>query len=130
VRSTCNEPRSDRQAPPEQYRVTQQSATETPGNWRSIWQQKEPGIYVDIVSASRCSRRRTNMIRMRLAELHQAIEPPMSSELRDKTHGMIRTRSFDTRRQPSAGTCFPMARRIAVAWLLHQLRLASLRSPR
>ena len=34
---------------PEQYRVTQQSATEPPfGN--EYWNNKEPGLYVDVVS--------------------------------------------------------------------------------
>ena len=34
---------------PEQYRVTQQSATESPfGN--EYWDNKEPGLYVDVVS--------------------------------------------------------------------------------
>jgi peptide-methionine (R)-S-oxide reductase len=34
---------------PEQYRVTQQSATERPGTGAFL-DNKEPGIYVDIVS--------------------------------------------------------------------------------
>ncbi len=34
---------------PEQYRVTQQSGTEAPGT-REYLDNKEPGIYVDIVS--------------------------------------------------------------------------------
>jgi peptide-methionine (R)-S-oxide reductase len=34
---------------PEQYRVTQQSATEHPGTGEYL-DNKEPGIYVDIVS--------------------------------------------------------------------------------
>ena len=34
---------------PEQYRVTQQSATEMPGTG-ALLNNKEPGIYVDIVS--------------------------------------------------------------------------------
>jgi peptide-methionine (R)-S-oxide reductase len=34
---------------PEQYRVTQQSATEQPGTGEYL-NNKEPGIYVDIVS--------------------------------------------------------------------------------
>jgi len=36
---------------PEQYRVTQQSATERPGTGAYL-DNKEPGIYVDIVSGT------------------------------------------------------------------------------
>ena len=45
---------------PEQYRVTQQNDTEAPGTGEYL-DNKEPGIYVDLVSASRCSPRLTNL---------------------------------------------------------------------
>jgi SelR domain len=44
---------------PEQYRVTQESGTERPGTGEYLY-NKEPGIYVDIVSG-RSSPRPTNM---------------------------------------------------------------------
>ena len=44
---------------PEQYRVTQQNDTEAPGTGEYL-DNKEPGIYVDLVSG-RCSPRPTNL---------------------------------------------------------------------
>jgi peptide methionine sulfoxide reductase MsrB len=41
---------------PEQYRVTQNNGTEPPFR-NEYWDNKEAGIYVDVVSGSRCSPR-------------------------------------------------------------------------
>jgi peptide-methionine (R)-S-oxide reductase len=60
---------------PEQYRVTQQNGTEAPGSGEYL-DNTEPGIYVDIVSGE---------------PLFASIEPANVNELRDTTHGMIRT---------------------------------------
>jgi peptide-methionine (R)-S-oxide reductase len=79
------------QLTPEQYRVTQQSGTERPGTGPLLY-NKEPGIYVDIVSGeplfassdkfeSGCG----------WPSFTKPIEPANVSELRDTTHGMIRT---------------------------------------
>ena len=76
---------------PEQYRVTQQSATERPGTG-ALLNNKEPGIYVDIVSGeplfassdkyeSGCG----------WPSFTKPIEPANVAELRDTTHGMVRT---------------------------------------
>ena len=76
---------------PEQYRVTQQSATERPGTGAYL-HNEEPGIYVDIVSGeplfasadkfeSGCG----------WPSFTKPIEPANVAELRDATHGMIRT---------------------------------------
>ena len=76
---------------PEQYRVTQQSATERPGTGEYL-DNKEPGIYVDIVSGeplfassdkyeSGCG----------WPSFTKPIEPANVSELRDATHGVVRT---------------------------------------
>ncbi len=76
---------------PEQYRVTQESATERPGTGEYL-DNKEPGIYVDIVSGeplfassdkfeSGCG----------WPSFTKPIEPAHVNELRDGTHGMIRT---------------------------------------
>jgi peptide-methionine (R)-S-oxide reductase len=74
---------------PEQYRVTQQSATEMPGTGEYL-NNKKPGIYVDIVSGeplfassdkfdSGCGR--------------PSFTKPIANvtELQDTSHGMIRT---------------------------------------
>lgn len=76
---------------PEQYRVTQQSATERPGTGELL-HEKRAGIYVDIVSGeplfassdkfeSGCG----------WPSFTRPIEPAHVQELRDATHGMIRT---------------------------------------
>ncbi|WP_380874361.1 peptide methionine sulfoxide reductase MsrB [Sphingomonas sp. DBB INV C78] len=76
---------------PEEYRVTQESGTERPGTGKYLY-NKEPGIYVDIVSGeplfassdkyeSGCG----------WPSFTKPIEPANVAELRDTTHGMIRT---------------------------------------
>ena len=76
---------------PEQYRVTQHSGTERPGTGELLY-NKESGIYVDIVSGeplfassdkyeSGCG----------WPSFTKPIEPANINELRDSSHGMIRT---------------------------------------
>jgi len=76
---------------PEQYRVTQESATERPGTGALLY-NKEPGIYVDIVSGeplfassdkfeSGCG----------WPSFTKPIEHANVKELSDLTHGMRRT---------------------------------------
>jgi peptide-methionine (R)-S-oxide reductase len=76
---------------PEQFRVTQQSGTERPGTGKYL-NNKEPGIYVDVVSGeplfassdkfeSGCG----------WPSFTKPIEPANVSELRDATLGMVRT---------------------------------------
>jgi len=76
---------------PEQYRVTQQSGTERPGTG-PLLNNKEPGIYVDIVSGeplfassdkfeSGCG----------WPSFTKPIEPTHINELTDTAYGMVRT---------------------------------------
>src|SRR5262252_3814663 len=76
---------------PEQYRVTQQNGTERPGSGEYL-HNKEPGIYVDIVSGeplfassdkyeSGCG----------WPSFTTPIEPANVNELPDTTQGMVRT---------------------------------------
>ena len=76
---------------PEQYDVTQRSGTERPGTGEYVY-NKEPGIYVDIVSGeplfassdkfdSGCG----------WPSFTKPIVPTNVNELRDTSHGMIRT---------------------------------------
>jgi peptide-methionine (R)-S-oxide reductase len=76
---------------PEQFRVTQQSATERPGTG-ALLDNKQPGIYVDIVSGeplfassdkyeSGCG----------WPSFTKPIEPANVAELTDASHGMLRT---------------------------------------
>jgi peptide-methionine (R)-S-oxide reductase len=75
---------------PEQFRVTQQGATERPGTGALLY-NKEPGIYVDIVSGeplfassdkyeSGCG----------WPSFTKPIEPANVGEVRDTSHGMVR----------------------------------------
>lgn len=96
-----------RKLTPEQYRVTQQSATEPPGSGEHL-HTHEPGIYVDIVSGeplfssfdkfeSGCG----------WPSFTQPIEPANVSELRDTTHGMARTEVRSTHADSHLGHVFP-----------------------
>lgn len=92
---------------PEQYRVTQQSGTEPPGTGEYLG-NKEPGIYVDVVSGeplfassdkydSGCG----------WPSFTRPIEPAHVKELRDTTHGMIRTEVRSTHGDSHLGHVFP-----------------------
>ena len=92
---------------PEQFRVTQHSATERPGTGEYL-DNKEPGIYVDIVSGeplfassdkyeSGCG----------WPSFTKPIEPANVSELRDKSHGMIRTEVRSIHGDSHLGHVFP-----------------------
>jgi peptide-methionine (R)-S-oxide reductase len=92
---------------PEQFRVTQDSGTERPGTGEYL-SNKEPGIYVDIVSGeplfasadkyeSGCG----------WPSFTKPIEPEHVNELRDMTHGMIRTEVRSTHGDSHLGHVFP-----------------------
>ena len=85
------DPESISKLSPEQYRVTQQGGTERPGSGEYL-NNKEPGIYVDVVSGeplfasadkyeSGCG----------WPSFTKPIEPANIRESKDHTHGMIRT---------------------------------------
>lgn len=91
---------------PEEYRVTQQNATERPGTG-ALLDNKEPGIYVDIVSGeplfassdkfeSGCG----------WPSFTKPIEPANVNELRDNSHGMIRTEVRSTHGDSHLGHVF------------------------
>lgn len=92
---------------PEQYRVTQQSGTEYPGTGEYL-HNKEPGIYVDVVSGeplfassdkyeSGCG----------WPSFTKPIEPANVSELTDATLGMIRTEVRSRHGDSHLGHVFP-----------------------
>ncbi len=92
---------------PEQYRVTQESGTERPGTGEYL-ANKAPGIYVDIVSGeplfassdkyeSGCG----------WPSFTKPIERANVSELRDMTHGMIRTEVRSANGDSHLGHVFP-----------------------
>jgi peptide-methionine (R)-S-oxide reductase len=92
---------------PEQYRVTQQDATERPGTGKLL-HNKEPGIYVDVVSGeplfassdkyeSGCG----------WPSFTKPIEPNHINELRDASLGMIRTEVRSAHGDSHLGHVFP-----------------------
>jgi peptide-methionine (R)-S-oxide reductase len=92
---------------PEQFRVTQQSGTERPGTG-PLLDNKEPGIYVDIVSGeplfassdkfeSACG----------WPSFTKPIEPAYVNELSDTTLGMTRTEVRSTHGDSHLGHVFP-----------------------
>jgi peptide-methionine (R)-S-oxide reductase len=92
---------------PEQYRVTQQNGTERPGTGELL-HNKEPGIYVDIVSGeplfassdkyeSGCG----------WPSFTKPIEPANVAELRDASHGIVRTEVRSAAGDSHLGHVFP-----------------------
>jgi peptide-methionine (R)-S-oxide reductase len=92
---------------PEQYRVTQQSGTEYPGTGELL-HNKQPGIYVDIVSGeplfassdkyeSGCG----------WPSFTKPIEPANVSELKDTSHGMTRIEVRSRHGDSHLGHVFP-----------------------
>ncbi len=92
---------------PEQFRVTQQDGTERPGTG-PLLDNKEPGIYVDIVSGeplfassdkfdSGCG----------WPSFTKAIDSDMVKELRDGSLGMIRTEVRSSHGDSHLGHVFP-----------------------
>lgn len=92
---------------PEQYRVTQQNGTERPHSG-ALTDNREPGIYVDIVSGeplfasadkfdSGCG----------WPSFTRPIEPAHVTEQRDTSHGMIRTEVRSAHGDSHLGHVFP-----------------------
>ena len=91
----------------EQYRVTQENGTERPGTGEYL-HNHEPGIYVDVASGeplfassdkfeSGCG----------WPSFTKPIEPAHVKELRDTSHGMIRTEVRSTHGDSHLGHVFP-----------------------
>ena len=128
MRKFSKEPDAMARLSPEQYRVTQENGTEAPGTGEYL-DNKQPGIYVDIVSGeplfassdkfeSGCG----------WPSFTKPIEPANVNELRDDhaRHGTHRG-ALGARRQPSRARVSRRSegpRRIA---LLHQLGLPAVR---
>ena len=92
---------------PEQFHVTQQNGTERPGTGEYL-DNRKPGIYVDIVSGeplfassdkfeSGCG----------WPSFTKPIEPANVNELRDTTHGAIRTEVRSAHADSHLGHVFP-----------------------
>ena len=91
----------------EQYRITQQNGTESPGSGAYL-HNDAPGIYVDVVSGeplfassdkfeSGCG----------WPSFTKPIVPAFVNELRDTSHGMVRTEVRSTHGDSHLGHVFP-----------------------
>jgi peptide-methionine (R)-S-oxide reductase len=91
---------------PEEFRVTQQRGTERPGTGALLY-NKEPGIYVDIVSGEPLFAS-SNKYESGCGwpSFTKPIEPANVNELRDDSHGMIRTEVRSTHGDSHLGHVF------------------------
>lgn len=92
---------------PEQYRVTQENGTEYPGTGEYLHNDK-PGIYVDIVSGEPlyASSDKFNS-GCGWPSFTKPITPEFVKELRDISHGMIRTEVRSKHGDSHLGHVFP-----------------------
>ena len=90
----------------EQYRVTQEDGTEQPGSGEYL-HNEEPGIYVDVVSGEPLF---TSKDKFSSACGWPSFTKPVNknfvNELRDTTHGMIRTEARSTHGDSHLGHVF------------------------
>ena len=92
---------------PEQYRVTQESGTEAPGTGEYL-DNKEPGIYVDIVSGEPLFASSDKYeLGCGWPSFTKPIESANVNELQDTTHGMTRTEVRSARGDSHLGHVFP-----------------------
>ncbi len=92
---------------PEQYQVTQQAGTEPPFR-NEFWDNKEPGIYVDVVSGEPL------FASVNKYDSHSGwpsftvpIDPGNVVENSDTTHGMVRTEVRSSHGDSHLGHVFP-----------------------
>jgi peptide-methionine (R)-S-oxide reductase len=92
---------------PEQYRVTQEAGTEPPGTGKYL-HNKEPGIYVDIVSGEPLFASSAKFDSgSGWPSFTKPIEPANVKELQDTTHGMVRTEVRSAHSDSHLGHLFP-----------------------
>ena len=112
---------------PEQYRVTRRDGTERPFD-NAYWDNKEPGIYVDVVSGEPLFASIDKFDSSSgWPSFTKPIEPGNVIENRDDSHGMNSDRDpLKPRRQPSRTCLSRWPKRGGRSALLHQFRLAAL----
>ena len=111
---------------PEQYRVTQQDGTERPFD-NAYWDNKEPGIYVDVVSGEPLFAS-VNKFDSGTGwpSFTKPVEPKNVVENRDISHGMTRTEVRSSHGDSHLGHVFPDGPR-AEGGLRYCINSASLR---
>lgn len=92
---------------PEQFRVTQESGTEMPGSGEYV-HNEEPGIYVDVVSGEPLFASTDKYDSgSGWPSFTKPIEPAYVNEVRDSSHGMVRTEVRSTHGDSHLGHVFP-----------------------
>lgn len=92
---------------PEQYRVTQRDGTERPFE-NAYWNNKEPGIYVDVVSGEPLFASVNKFDSSSgWPSFTKPIEPENVVENRDGSHGMTRTEVRSSHGDSHLGHVFP-----------------------
>ncbi|HEX6840134.1 MAG TPA: peptide-methionine (R)-S-oxide reductase MsrB [Stellaceae bacterium] len=111
---------------PEQFRVTQEDGTERPFD-NAYWDNKEPGIYVDVVSGEPLFAS-VNKFESGTGwpSFTTPIDPKNIVENRDASHGMIRTEVRSSHGDSHLGHIFPDGPR-AAGGLRYCINSASLR---
>ena len=90
----------------DQYHVTQESGTERPGTGEHL-REHRPGIYVDIVSGEPLFASSDKFdAHCGWPSFSRPIEPAHVQELRDRSHGMIRTEVRSTHGDSHLGHVF------------------------
>lgn len=92
---------------PEQYRVTQKNGTEIAGTGEYVYNEK-PGIYVDVVSGEPLFASSDKYDSgSGWPSFTKPIEPAHVNEVRDRTHGTIRTEVRSVHGDSHLGHVFP-----------------------
>jgi methionine-R-sulfoxide reductase len=111
---------------PEQFRVTQQDGTERPFE-NAYWDNKEPGIYVDVVSGEPLFASVNKFdSQSGWPSFTKPIEPQNVVENPDNSHGMMRTEVRSSNGDSHLGHLFPDGPR-AEGGLRYCINSASLR---
>ena len=107
MRKFSKDPDAISRLAPEQYRVTQQNGTEAPGTGEYL-NNKEPGIYVDIVSGEPLFASSDKFESgSGWPSFTKPIEPVNVKELQDTTHGMTRSEVRSAHADSHLGHVFP-----------------------
>ncbi|MCI0533861.1 MAG: peptide-methionine (R)-S-oxide reductase MsrB [Verrucomicrobiales bacterium] len=107
MRTFSKDPRAIAGLSAEQYRVTQQSGTESPGSGEYL-DNEEPGIYVDVVSGEPLFASSDKFDSgSGWPSFTRPIEADNINELRDTSHGMTRVEVRSTHADSHLGHVFP-----------------------
>jgi peptide-methionine (R)-S-oxide reductase len=107
MRKFSQDPDAIARLSPEQYRVPQPNGTEAPGTGEYP-HNKEPGVYVDIGSGEPLFASSDRFDSgTGWPSFTKPIEPANGNELRDTTHGMIRTEVRSAHGDSHLGHVFP-----------------------